>query len=158
MTSKITYRSIGDSKADAWILRFFRPVGQEVDTDQRGVDKTEDQGRKRFGVNLIGEIVGTFILVFVVGASFSRAVAATGPAAAPGPYLVAVVVWGIGLSLGDTTGYAINPARDLGPLLAHALLRIAGKGQSDWSYAIVPVPGPLMGGAVAGGALKVIGI
>jgi len=74
-----------------------------------------------------------------------------------GPYLVAALVWGIGLSLGGTTGYAINPARDLGPRLAHAVLPIVDKGASDWSYALVPVLGPLIGGGLAGMLLRVIG-
>src|SRR5882672_7550560 len=112
---------------------------------------------RRFGANLLSEIVGTFVLVFVVGAIFSKAVATSGPAAGLGPYLVAALVWGIGLSLGGTTGYAINPARDLGPRLAHAILPIAGKGASDWSYAIVPVLGPLVGGGLAGILLRAIG-
>src|SRR5580692_8647507 len=80
---------------------------------------------RSFGANLISEIIGTFALVFVVGAIFSKSVAATGPGAL-GPYLVGSLVWGIGLSLGGTTGYAINPARDLGPRLAHAALPVAG--------------------------------
>jgi glycerol uptake facilitator protein len=67
-----------------------------------------------------------------------------------GPFLAGSLVWGIGLSLGGTTGYAINPARDLGPRIAHALLPIAGKGGSDWGYAAVPVFGPLIGGTIAG--------
>jgi glycerol uptake facilitator protein len=92
----------------------------------------------------------------VVGAIFSTAVAASGPAAGLGPYLVAALVWGIGLSLGGTTGYAINPARDFGPRLAHAVLPIADKGASDWSYAIVPVLGPLIGGGLAGMFLRAI--
>jgi glycerol uptake facilitator protein len=111
---------------------------------------------RRFGANLISEIIGTLILVFVVGAIFSKAVAASGPAAGLGPYLVAALVWGIGLSLGGTTGYAINPARDFGPRLAHAVLPIADKGASDWSYAIVPVIGPFIGGGLAGMFLHVI--
>ena len=90
------------------------------------------------------------MLVFVVAAIFSKNVAAAGPAAGLGPFLVGSLVWGIGLSLGGTTGYAINPARDLGPRIAHALLPIAGKGGSDWGYAAVPVFGPLVGGAIAG--------
>jgi glycerol uptake facilitator protein len=69
---------------------------------------------------------------------------------------VGCLVWGIGLSLGGTTGYAINPARDLGPRIAHALLPIAGKGASDWGYAFVPVAGPLIGAAMAGVAIRVI--
>ena len=56
--------------------------------------------------------------------------------------MVGMLVWGIGLSLGGTTGYAINPARDLGPRIAHAVLPIAGKGASDWGYALIPVAGP----------------
>jgi glycerol uptake facilitator protein len=109
-----------------------------------------------FAVNLISEIIGTFVLVFVVGAIFSKAVAASGPAAGLGPYLVAALVWGIGLSLGGTTGYAINPARDLGPRLAHAVLPIAGKGASDWNYAAVPLLGPIIGGGLAGILLRAI--
>ena len=107
--------------------------------------------------NLISEIIGTAVLVFVVGAIFSKAIAAGGPGAL-GPYLVASLVWGIGLSLGGTTGYAINPARDLGPRLAHAILPIAGKGGSDWSYAGIPVAGPLLGGALAGWLLRFLSV
>lgn len=129
--------------------------------------ETPDQGLKlacfcstpairNFRANLISEIIATLVLVFVVGAIFSRAVAASGPAAGLGPYLVAALVWGIGLSLGGTTGYAINPARDFGPRLAHAILPIAGKGASDWSYAIVPALGPLIGGVLAGLLLRAI--
>src|SRR5260370_10435734 len=92
--------------------------------------ETPDQGLKlacfctapairRFGANLVSEIVGTFVLVFVVGAIFSKAVAASGPSPGLGPYLVAALVWGIGLSLGGTTGYATNPARDPGPPPPH---------------------------------------
>jgi glycerol uptake facilitator protein len=66
-----------------------------------------------------------------------------------GPALVGVIVWAIGLSLGGPTGYAINPARDLGPRIAHAVLPIAGKGGSDWGYAWIPVAGPIIGGVLA---------
>jgi glycerol uptake facilitator protein len=107
--------------------------------------------------NVMSEIIGTFVLVFVVGAIFSKAVAASGFAPGFGPYLVACLVWGIGLSLGGPTGYAINPARDLGPRIAHAILPIAGKGPSDWGYAIVPALSPLVGGGIAGIAMKAIG-
>ena len=106
---------------------------------------------RSFFPNLLSEIIATFVLMFVVGAIFSKFVFAKGPA--PGffaVYLVSSLVWGIGLSLGGSTGYAINPARDLGPRIAHAILPIAGKGGSDWSYAPVPIIGPLMGGALAG--------
>jgi glycerol uptake facilitator protein len=100
--------------------------------------------------NLLCETIGTFLLVLVVGAIFSRQVSAAGPVGGLGPYMVASLVWGIGLSLGGTTGYAINPARDLGPRLAHALWPISSKGSSDWGYAPVPVVGPLLGGILAG--------
>jgi glycerol uptake facilitator protein len=108
--------------------------------------------------NLLSEIIATFVLVFVVGAIFSTRVTVAGPAAGLAPYLVGSLVWGIGLSLGGPTGYAINPARDLGPRIAHAILPIAGKGGSDWPYAAIPVIGPLVGGALAGLLLRVIGV
>jgi len=113
---------------------------------------------RRFFPNLLSEVIGSFVLVFVVGAIFSKSVGATGPAAGVGPYLVGSLVWGIGLSLGGTTGYAINPARDLGPRIAHAILPVNGKGTSDWNYASVPVVGPLLGGVLAGVALRVFGV
>jgi glycerol uptake facilitator len=100
--------------------------------------------------NFIGEVIGTMVLVVVAGAIFSHGVSATGPAAGMGPWLVGSLVWGIGLSLGGTTGYAINPARDLGPRLIHAILPIPGKGGSNWSYALIPIAGPLTGGVLAG--------
>lgn len=104
--------------------------------------------------NLVSEIIGTMVLVIVAGAIFSPGVAEKGPAAGIGPWLVASLVWGIGLSLGGTTGYAINPARDLGPRLAHAILPIPGKGGSNWGYAPIPVIGPLIGAVLAGLFLK----
>ena len=113
---------------------------------------------RRFIPNLLSEVIATFVLVLVVGAIFSKSVAATGPAAGLGAYLVGSLVWGIGLSLGGPTGYAINPARDLGPRIAHALLPLAGKGSSDWNYASIPVLGPLLGGASAGLALRGLGV
>ena len=112
---------------------------------------------RRVAANLVSEIIATAALVFVVGAIFSKAIAANGPGAL-GPYLVGSLVWGIGLSLGGTTGYAINPARDLGPRLAHAVLPIAGKGASDWGYAPIPVIGPLIGGALAGWLLRFLAV
>jgi glycerol uptake facilitator protein len=99
--------------------------------------------------NLISEIIGTFALVFIVFSIFGQLAIPGGAAGGLGPYLVASLVWGIGLSLGGPTGYAINPARDLGPRIAHAVLPIAGKGDSDWSYSWIPVVGPVIGGVLA---------
>jgi glycerol uptake facilitator protein len=111
---------------------------------------------RNFAANLLSEVIGTLVLVFGVGAIFSKAVEGTGFASGIGAYLVAALVWGIGLSLGGTTGYAINPARDFGPRLAHTLLPVAGKGASDWGYAIVPILGPLIGGGLAGMLLRAV--
>jgi glycerol uptake facilitator protein len=107
--------------------------------------------------NLLSEILGTFVLVLVAAAIASKAVASAGPAPGLAPYLVSMVVWSIGLSLGGTTGYAINPARDLGPRIAHAVLPIAKKRDANWSYAPIPVCGPLIGGALAGLLIRAVG-
>jgi glycerol uptake facilitator protein len=96
--------------------------------------------------NLITEIIGTFVLVFGVLAFFASKGVAADPLSG---LLVALLVLGIGLSLGGPTGYAINPARDLGPRIIHALLPIPGKGPSDWGYSWIPVVGPLIGAAIA---------
>ncbi|NOK60633.1 MAG: aquaporin family protein [Chloroflexi bacterium AL-W] len=111
------------------------------------------------GTNLISEIIGTFVLVFVILSIFGPATAAAGGSAVGiGPFLVAALVWGIGLSLGGPTGYAINPARDLGPRIAHLILPIAGKGGSDWSYSWIPVVGPFIGGVIAAIVAIAVGI
>lgn len=101
-------------------------------------------------LNLVTEIIGTFVLVLGVLAILSpkNLIPNSGFSNGLGPLLVGVLVWSIGLSLGGPTGYAINPARDLGPRLAHFFLPIAGKGPSDWSYAWVPVAGPVIGGVL----------
>ncbi len=113
---------------------------------------------RHVGLNLLCEVVATFVLVYAVLLISDPSFAwATTGAAAPvpvglgsiGAVRVGLVVFAIGLSLGGTTGYAINPARDLGPRLAHAVLPIAGKRDSDWGYAAVPVVGPLLGAALA---------
>jgi len=98
---------------------------------------------RSYGWNFVTEVIGTFVLVFIILA-FGKSPAGLGPLA------VALLVVGIGLSLGGPTGYAINPNRDLGPRIAHALLPIKGKGSSDWGYAWVPVLGPIVGGVIAG--------
>jgi glycerol uptake facilitator protein len=108
-------------------------------------------------VSFFCEVLATATLIIVIGAMTSKLVLTTGAAAGLTPYLVSCVVWGIGLSLGGTTGYAINPARDFGPRLAHAVLPIAGKGSSDWGYAGIPILGPAIGGIIAGAILRAIG-
>jgi glycerol uptake facilitator protein len=134
-------------------------------TYKQHFDASEDAGAKlavfstgpairNYAWNLITEVVGTFVLVFAV-LSF-RQWGEAGALAAVGALPVALVVVAIGISLGGPTGYAINPARDLGPRIAHAVLPIRGKGSSDWSYAWVPVVGPLLGGAIAGWASLVL--
>ena len=99
------------------------------------------------GANLLCEIIATFFLMFIIWMIFSKPVGNLVPGY--GPYIVGVLIWALGLSLGGPTGYAMNPARDLGPRIAHAILPIAGKGSSDWGYAWVPVVGPLIGGVIA---------
>ncbi|MEE9570488.1 MAG: MIP/aquaporin family protein [Gammaproteobacteria bacterium] len=108
--------------------------------------------------NIVSEVIGTFVLVFVAAAIFSENLAPGGLDPGMGPFLVGLLVWSIGVSLGGPTGYAINPARDLGPRIAHALLPIAGKGSSGWDYAAVPVIGPLIGAVLAGLAVSVLNI
>ena len=130
---------------------------------------TDDPGRKlacfstspaikSFGSNFLSEVIGTFVLVLVASALVSRRLAPGGVAAGLGPLLVGGVVWAIGLSLGGTTGYAINPARDLGPRLVYAMLPIPGKGSSEWSYAFVPIFGPICGATLAAVIIKLTGI
>ncbi|TVL90494.1 MIP/aquaporin family protein [Streptomyces sp. SAJ15] len=101
--------------------------------------------------NLVTEIIGTAVLVLLILTSgLTEGLALSGT----GILIVAFTVVGIGLSLGGPTGYAINPARDLGPRIVHALLPLPNKGGSDWGYAWIPVVGPLIGGAIAGGLYK----
>lgn len=108
--------------------------------------------------NFFSEVVGTFVLVLVAAALFSRRVSPGGLAPGLGPMLIGALVWGIGLSLGGSTGYAINPARDLGPRLAHSVLPIPGKGRSEWDYAWVPILGPMAGAAVAALFVRIFGV
>lgn len=94
--------------------------------------------------SVIGEAIGTFMLVFGI-LSFGRHEFA----GSLNPLVVGLLIVSIGMSLGGTTGYAINPARDLGPRIAHAILPISTKGDSDWSYSWIPVVGPIIGGVLA---------
>jgi len=128
---------------------------------------TQDKGTKlavfctgpairNYSQNLVCEIIATFMLVFPIFAIFSKNVGAMSPGY--GPYMVGLLVVGLGASLGGTTGYALNPARDLGPRIAHAICPIADKGDSDWSYAWVPVVGPFIGAIIAFAVSKGLGI
>ena len=119
-------------------------------------EETEDPGLKlavfctapairKFAQNVVTEVIGTFLLVFgILAIVANKNIVADNLV----PLLVGLLVLGIGLSLGGPTGYAINPARDLGPRIMHAILPIAGKGPSDWEYSWVPVVGPLIGGVL----------
>ena len=121
-------------------------------------EKTEDPAAK-LGVfatgpairspiaNFLCEMIATFFLMFVIWMIFGEPVGQLVPGY--GPYMVGILIIALGLSLGGPTGYAMNPARDLGPRIAHAILPIAGKGGSDWGYAWVPIAGPLCGSALA---------
>ncbi len=130
-----------------------------------GVFCTAPEIPGRRGANFITEVVGTAVLVFGVLAIAANASELSGGgidlsavfATGINPLLVGFLVWGIGLSLGGPTGYAINPARDLGPRIAHAVLPIPGKGGSDWGYAWVPVLGPLTGGILGALAFQGLG-
>jgi glycerol uptake facilitator protein len=112
--------------------------------------------------NVISEVIGTFALM--AGVLLIKGVTMTSGGAvasinmgALGALPVAFLVWVIGLSLGGTTGYAINPARDLGPRIMHAILPIAGKGSSDWGYSWIPVVAPIIGAAVGALLLRALG-
>lgn len=98
---------------------------------------------KNTTANLITEIIGTFFLVFGI-----LGVANTSMADGLAPLVVGLIILAAGVSLGGPTGYAINPARDLGPRIAHAILPIKGKGDSDWGYAWIPIVGPIIGGLI----------
>lgn len=113
---------------------------------------------RKLPANLLTEIIATTCLI-VVGFSFgSKAVSTTGLPAGFGPWLWGVLVWALGLSLGGPTGYAMNPARDFGPRVAHAILPIGDKGSSDWGYALVPIIGPLIAGGIGAAIIKLVGV
>jgi glycerol uptake facilitator protein len=132
-------------------------VTTEPDT-QLAVFSTGPAIRNSF-FNLMSEIVGTFVLIFVVfyftDAEIKEQSTKIGLGSI-GALRVAFLVWAIGLSLGGTTGYAINPARDLGPRIAHAILPIKHKGSSHWHYAWIPVIGPFIGAAIAAGLYLIL--
>lgn len=122
-------------------LHYWPHWAETQDPDAKRAAFCTSPAIRHLPANLMSEAIATFTLVFV-----GTWIVESAGFAAP---LGGALVWGIGLGLGATTGYAINPARDFGPRLAHAMLPIAGRGGSDWGYAWVPIVGPLIGGAVA---------
>jgi len=131
----IAYKNHFDEPADPAVKLGVFSTGPEI---------------RSYAWNFVTEVIGTFVLVYIIlqlGNTPSEL----------GPLAVALLVVGIGASLGGPTGYAINPARDLGPRIAHAVLPIKGKGSSDWAYSWVPVAGPIVGGVLAGLVARVIG-
>jgi glycerol uptake facilitator protein len=114
---------------------------------------------RNYGSNLFSEAIGTFVLIFTILFFTDATMANTEEIiglGSLGALPVALLVWGIGLALGGTTGYAINPARDLGPRLIHAIMPIKDKGGSDWGYSWVPILGPVLGGVAAAGLYLLI--
>ncbi|WP_439897819.1 MIP/aquaporin family protein [Cellulomonas humilata] len=140
VTAQMAGAAIGAALA---FLAYKKHFDEDADPGTKLAVFSTGPAIRSYGWNFFTEAIATFVLVFVILA-FAKTPAALG--AIP----VALLVVGIGASLGGPTGYAINPARDLGPRIAHALLPIRGKGASDWGYSWVPVLGPLVGGAIAG--------
>jgi len=155
----ITAQLLGAFCGAVLVYLFYRPHFEITDDPglKLAVFATGPAIRKPMW-NLFCEALATAVLLLVIGAIGAKTFAPAGPAPGLAPYLVGILVWSIGLSLGGTTGYAINPARDLAPRLAHTLLPIAGKGTSDWSYAAVPVVGPVLGAVAIGIFLRLTGI
>ena len=131
---------------DEYYNKTIPDVLAQLRTSESGLSSKEVTARIRnYGKNLMTEIIGTAMLLIGVLGIFN---ANNGIGSGFGPYAVGILVFSIGLSLGGPTGYAINPARDLGPRIAHQLLPIPGKRDSDWGYSWVPIVGPLIGGAL----------
>lgn len=136
---------LGAMLGTSLVVMMHKPHYDEAD-DVAGILATFATGPalRNSMTNLISEILGTFVLVLgILSFGFYKMPPGLGT------ICVAFLVWGIGMSLGGTTGYAINPARDFGPRLVHAILPLKNKGGSDWEYAWIPVVGPLVGAALA---------
>lgn len=143
----------------AWLMFLPHWEVTEDKASKLGCFCTAPAIRNKTG-NLICEALATTFLLLLIFVIFSKEVSDGGAkfAAGFGPYMVGILIWGLGLSFGGPTGYALNPARDLGPRIAHAILPIAGKGGSDWEYSWIPVVGPFIGAALAVVIGKGIGI
>lgn len=131
-----------------WVFYYPHWKGTESSDDKLGVFCTIPAIRATLS-NFVCEVIATFVLVIVATAFTSKRLSPGGTPPGLGPILVGALVWSVGLSLGGTTGYAINPARDLAPRIAHAVLPIPGKGGSDWNYSWIPVFGPICGAILA---------
>jgi glycerol uptake facilitator protein len=140
-------------------LSYFSHYLATVDGDAKLATFATGPAIRNTAANLFSEMIGTFVLVFAVlmseAPSFGAEKEALGLGSL-GALPVGLLVLGIGLSLGGTTGYAINPARDLGPRIIHAILSFPNKRDSDWSYAWIPVVGPILGGLLAAGVYMVM--
>ncbi len=134
----------------AW-LAFKEHFDAEEDAGKKLAVFSTGPALRNYAWNTLTEIIGTFVLVFVILIGPGQ------PTSIGGPLFVGLLVVGIGASLGGPTGYAINPARDLGPRIAHFILPIKGKGGSDWAYSWVPVVGPMIGGALGAWAFLALG-
>ena len=137
-------------RRDRRVARVHAALGGDADPEAKLAVFCTAPAIRKPSANLITEIIGTFMLVLGILAVVSPANLTQGSdwARGLGPLLVGVIVWSVGISLGGPTGYAINPARDLGPRIAHAVLPLPAKGGSDWGYAWVPVVGPIIGGVL----------
>jgi glycerol uptake facilitator protein len=147
-------------------LAFLAHWGETTDRDGILACFCTSPAIRRFGPAFITEFIGTFVLVFGVlaigrialGAEATEEAWTTAVGTYFGPLLIGLLVLSIGISLGGPTGYAINPARDLGPRLAHAILPIPGKRDSDWAYAWVPIAAPILGGLAAAQGFTLLGL
>jgi glycerol uptake facilitator protein len=150
----ITAQMLGAMAGSAVAWLCFRPhFGATAEADAKLATFCTSPAIRRYGDNLLAEMISTFILI--LGVLFIAAPSSSLGALDALP--VGLLVLAIGLGPGGTTGYAINPARDLGPRIMHALLPIPGKRDSDWSYAWVPVLGPLLGSLLAVLVFKLVG-
>jgi glycerol uptake facilitator protein len=144
----------------AWLM-YRDHFDLATDSGSKRAPFCTDPAIRNFSTSVTSEIIGTFVLIFVVlyisGAKLEDTSGTPIGLGSVGAIPVALVVWVIGLALGGTTGYAINPARDLGPRIMHQLLPIRGKGNSDWGYSWVPIAGPIIGCALAAGLYLVVG-
>lgn len=144
----------------AWLM-YRDHFDLEPDPGLKRAPFCTDPAIRNFNTSLTSEIIGTFVLIFVIlyiaGGKMEDAAGTPIGLGSVGAVPVAFLVWVIGLALGGTTGYAINPARDLGPRIMHQILPIKGKGSSDWSYSWVPIVGPIIGCALAAGLYLVVG-